>query len=521
MQGVPGFQVDPMLQNRFDPFSSGLPGFQSKVPGHPYRVQEVQGVGEVQEEHFTKLQEVKEANLYMLGRREGREGRREGREEGREGRREVGSGWLGGERKPMEGQWALQAGATKQESGPGGWIPPSRVLTMYPHILSPYERTEIFTYPQIYFIGQRAAHSTGKIPGTSLSQPNYGFDDREGGYSGVTHDQIAYRYEILRPLGKGSFGQVLKVFDHKTQEFAAIKVVRNNKRFEKQATKEVGILEHLLREDPEGTNNVVHMKESFMFRGHACIVFELLSISLYDLIKKNKFHSFDQKMVKNFTHSILLALGTFTRMKVIHGDLKPENIVLRQTGKSGLKVIDFGSSCYEGSVLYSYVQSRYYRAPEVVLGAAYGAAIDMWSLGCIVAELLTGQPLLPGEDEADQLAQMVEVLGVPPPSLVARGRRAHRFLTPSGYPRYCSVSRGDGVEVVEGSCNRRGRWRGPPGSKDLRTALRQPATSPAADFVRRCLVWDPKERMTPAQGLHHHWLRGSGASVRPGPTHRG
>ncbi|VDQ02756.1 unnamed protein product [Trichobilharzia regenti] len=77
--------------------------------------------------------------------------------------------------------------------------------------------------------------------------------------------------------------------------------------------------------------------------------------------------------------------------KVIHCDLKPENILLRRAGKSKIKVIDFGSSCYINECPYNYIQSRFYRAPEVILGLPYGTPIDMWSLGCILAEFITGK----------------------------------------------------------------------------------------------------------------------------------
>jgi dual specificity tyrosine-phosphorylation-regulated kinase 2/3/4 len=122
--------------------------------------------------------------------------------------------------------------------------------------------------------------------------------------------------------------------------------------------------------------------------------------------------------VRKFTHSILQCLDALYKNKIIHCDLKPENILLKQQGRSGIKVIDFGSSCYEHQRIYTYIQSRFYRAPEVILGAKYGMPIDMWSLGCIIAELLTGYPLFPGEDEADQLACIIELCGMPPTKLL-------------------------------------------------------------------------------------------------------
>ena len=90
--------------------------------------------------------------------------------------------------------------------------------------------------------------------------------------------------------------------------------------------------------------------------------------------------------------------------KIIHRDLKPENILIYpkgEGGQNGIKVIDFGSSCYEHERIYTYIQSRFYRAPEIILGIPYTMAIDMWSFGCIIAELYTGYPIFPGENEVD------------------------------------------------------------------------------------------------------------------------
>jgi dual specificity protein kinase YAK1 len=98
---------------------------------------------------------------------------------------------------------------------------------------------------------------------------------------------------------------------------------------------------------------------------------------------------------------ILDALIVLRDASIIHCDLKPENILLASTSPAGgslgqLKLIDFGSACFEGRTFFSYIQSRFYRSPEVLLGLSYNGAIDMWSFGCVAAELFLGLPLFPG-----------------------------------------------------------------------------------------------------------------------------
>ncbi len=107
--------------------------------------------------------------------------------------------------------------------------------------------------------------------------------------------------------------------------------------------------------------------------------------------------------------------------KIVHCDMKPENILLINPKKSAIKVIDFGTGCYENSTYYTYIQSRYYRAPEIILGIKYDCAIDMWSYGCILIELFYGYPLFAGEDEAEQLAIIMEYFGVPSKSMLLVG----------------------------------------------------------------------------------------------------
>ncbi|RXN01399.1 hypothetical protein EOD39_6917 [Acipenser ruthenus] len=224
----------------------------------------------------------------------------------------------------------------------------------------------------------------------------------------VLHDHIGYRFEVLEVIGKGSFGHVVKCLDHNTNELVAVKIIRNKKRFHHQALVEVKILDALRRKDKENSHNVIHMKEYFHFRNHLCISFELLGLNLYELIKKNNFQGFSLPLIRRFACSLLKCLQMLHRENIIHCDLKPENILLAHKGQGTIKVVDFGSSCYEQQRVYTYIQSRFYRSPEVILGHTYSMAIDMWSLGCILAELYTGSPLFPGENEVEQMACIME-----------------------------------------------------------------------------------------------------------------
>eukprot|EP00794_Sanderia_malayensis_P006208 gene6208-6923_t len=394
--------------------------------------------------------------------------------------------------------------SSDSQNAKGQSMSPEQAMKLYMHKLSTFEHHEIFNNSQIYFVGPNAKKRQGVVGGSN----NSGYDDDQGSYILVPHDHIAYRYEILKVIGKGSFGSVVKAYDHKSQCHVALKLIRNEKRFHRQAAEEIRILEHLKKQDKDNNYNIIHMLEHFQFRSHMCITFELLSINLYELIKKNKFQGFSLQLVRKFAHSMLQCLEALHRNRIIHCDLKPENVLLKQQGRSGIKVIDFGSSCYEHQRIYTYIQSRFYRAPEVILGARYGMPIDMWSFGCILAELLTGYPLFPGEDEADQLASIMELLGMPADKVLEGAKRAKNFISSKGYPRYCTVTAlPDGSTVLTGGKSRHGKTRGPPRSKDFITALKGCDDALFIDFLKKCLEWDPAQRMTPAQALRHSWLR--------------
>ncbi|GLB35192.1 putative protein tyrosine kinase [Lyophyllum shimeji] len=403
----------------------------------------------------------------------------------------------------------MAAGATQEELDellqfpeplpPGTPSSPASVLRNSSQYLSEYERKEVLDYSSVYCFG---AKSKKKQATLDSSTNNYGYDDERGDYLIVNRDHLAYRYEIIDTLGKGSFGQVLQCRDHCTGESVAVKIIRNKKRFHHQALVEIKILDSLRKWDADGKHHVLKMIEHFYFRNHLCIATELLSINLYELIKANGFVGFTTALIRRFTSQMLMSLSLMRHHRIVHCDLKPENVLLRHPTKSAIKVIDFGSSCFENEKIYTYIQSRFYRSPEVILGMNYHMAIDMWSLGCILAELYTGFPIFPGENEQEQLSCIMEVLGIPDKEYINRSTRKKLFFDLNGAPR----------AVI----NSKGRRR-KPGTKTLQQVLRC-NDEDFVDFVSKCLVWDPERRIKPQAALRHPFITAGRRPKQPPST---
>jgi len=247
---------------------------------------------------------------------------------------------------------------------------------------------------------------------------------------------------------------------------------------------------------------MINFTQSFYFRGHLCISTELLGMNLYEFIKAHEFKGFSTRLIRRFCKQMLASLVLLKTQKVIHCDLKPENILLAHPLHSEIKVIDFGSSCFETEKVYTYIQSRFYRSPEVILGMSYGLPIDMWSLGCILAELLTGYPIFPGENEQEQLACIMEIFGPPEKHLIEKSSRKKLFFDSLGKPRVTVSSKG-----------RRRR----PSSKTLQQALKCEDEA-FLDFIARCLRWDPDRRMKPDEAMQHEFI--TGMRKNPRQPHR-
>ncbi|QDS76007.1 hypothetical protein FKW77_004746 [Venturia effusa] len=394
---------------------------------------------------------------------------------------------MGSKRKDFE-QAARDIDELRRRAHPRERCLPAQAAQMYP--LNIFEKGEIVDYKEIYFCGtQKARKHVGDLDSNTN---NFGYDDDRGDYNIVLGDHLSYRYEVVDLLGKGSFGQVVRCIDHKTGLLVAVKIIRNKKRFHQQALVEVNILQKLREWDPENKHSMINFIQSFYFRGHLCISTELLGMNLYEFIKAYEFKGFPLPLIRRFSRQMLSSLVMLKSKRVIHCDLKPENILLAHPMHSEIKVIDFGSSCFENEKVYTYIQSRFYRSPEVILGMSYGIPIDMWSLGCILAELLTGYPIFPGENEQEQLACIMEIFGPPEKHLIEKSSRKKLFFDSLGKPRVTVSTKG-----------RRRR----PSSKTLQQALKCDDEA-FLDFIARCLRWDPERRLKPDEAMQHEFVTG-------------
>lgn len=218
----------------------------------------------------------------------------------------------------------------------------------------------------------------------------------------IIYDGVS-RYLIVSLLGKGTFGQVANCIDMQTGKGLAIKIAKSSRGYSDACKFEADLLRSL---NSAECRHVVKFYKSFIHKQHFCIAMELLGPNLFEVLKNRKFSGFSHSYLKKTLKSVLHGLADLHSSNIVHCDIKPENILL-ENGSKDIKIIDFGSSFYFRKTDYFYVQSRYYRAPEVLLQNHFYSPIDIWSFGCLAFELLLGFPLFPGRSNDDQLARIV------------------------------------------------------------------------------------------------------------------
>jgi len=272
-------------------------------------------------------------------------------------------------------------------------------------------------------------------------------DDTVGHFEGGPGTLVADRYRIVKDVGLGTFGRVVKCVDLQARNndgatssasgIVAIKLVRNIKRYYDSAVIEADIVRDVNRRGGRGLSLISIMYDSFdLPSGHYALVFECLGRSLYDFLKSHDYRPFPLYCVRDFARQLLDALDFLHSFKLIHTDLKPENILLTTNGEfpyrdydgselmvpasTRIKVIDFGGATYDYEKKSSVVNTRQYRAPEVILGLGWSMPSDLWSAGCIIAELYTGELLFATHDNTEHLALIERAVGPFPRDMVDR-----------------------------------------------------------------------------------------------------
>jgi serine/threonine protein kinase len=368
-----------------------------------------------------------------------------------------------------------------------------------------------------------SAHSRPRQCLTSPATP--GAND---GYDNASHDFLLYvndvisspqgvEYRILALLGKGTFGQVVRCETLGSGERVALKVIKNKPEYTRQAHAEIDILSRLPPND-----HIIQLKEWFFFRSHLCIVLEECGVDLFALIKLNNYCGLSLNTVRVFARQLLDALSLLYEHGVIHADLKPENILLADDVSVRVKIIDFGSACFVGQSFYAYIQSRFYRAPEVIVGAPYDSSIDMWSLGCILLELFLGIPIFPGASQYDQLFRVVTMCGALPDELLVAAAQRNKYFKLAvkerqqvGYifkTRVEYISENPEEEAIEHK-----RYFKYDSIEELVMHYASDSSEEERlvflNLVMGCLKVDPRERWSPLQALMHPFV--TGQPMRP------
>uniref|UniRef100_A0A7S2SMW8 Mitogen-activated protein kinase n=1 Tax=Mucochytrium quahogii TaxID=96639 RepID=A0A7S2SMW8_9STRA len=297
----------------------------------------------------------------------------------------------------------------------------------------------------------------------------------------ATTFEVDTRYSFIRPIGTGAYGVVVSAKDKLSQEPVAIKKV--TRAFEdlvdaKRILREIKLLRHFDHE------NIIHIKDLSPPRGYndfedIYIVSELMETDLHRVIYSKQNLTIDH--IQYFIYQILRALKYIHSANVLHRDLKPSNLLLNSN--CDLKVCDFGlARGLEDTKLEltEYVVTRWYRAPEIMLACReYTKAIDVWSVGCIFAELLARKPLFPGEDYIHQLQLITDVLGTPSEADMhfIKSEKAKRFMR--NQPLRCKRKMSD---------------------------LYPKASAECLDLLNRMLHFNPDKRITVQDALEHPYL---------------
>uniref|UniRef100_A0A667YCQ1 Cyclin-dependent kinase-like 5 n=1 Tax=Myripristis murdjan TaxID=586833 RepID=A0A667YCQ1_9TELE len=299
---------------------------------------------------------------------------------------------------------------------------------------------------------------------------------------------VMNKFEVLGIVGEGEIAIFIPLYAE-TNEIVAIKKFKDseeNEEVKETTLRELKMLRTLKQE------NIVELKEAFRRRGKLYLVFEYVEKNMLELLEELP-NGVPLEKVRSYIYQLIKAIHWCHKHDIVHRDIKPENLLI--SSDDVLKLCDFGfaRNLSEGNdANYTeYVATRWYRSPELLLGAPYGKAVDMWSVGCILGELSDGQPLFPGESEIDQLFTIQKVLGPLPPEqmkLFYNNPRFHGLRFPAvNHPQTLERRY---LGIVSGAL---------------------------LDLMKSLLLLSPTERFLTEQSLNHHAFQTQRLVERPGP----
>ncbi|VDL19896.1 unnamed protein product [Hymenolepis diminuta] len=255
------------------------------------------------------------------------------------------------------------------------------------------------------------------------------WDDAEGYYCVRIGEVLDNRYAVYGYTGRGVFSNVVRARDSARGHLeVAIKIIRNNEVMHRSGLQELEVLKKLNDTDPQDRYHCMRLYRHFFHKNHLCMVFESMSMNLREVLKKyGRDVGLNIAAVRSYTHQMLLALKLLRKCNILHADIKPDNILVNEN-KITLKLSDFGSACsVRENEPTPYLVSRFYRAPEIILGLLYDFNIDLWSTAVSLYELYTGRIMFPGKTNNEMLRLFMETRGRIPNKVIRRGtlRAAH------------------------------------------------------------------------------------------------
>ncbi|KAE8445836.1 hypothetical protein EG329_012759 [Mollisiaceae sp. DMI_Dod_QoI] len=336
------------------------------------------------------------------------------------------------------------------------------------------------------------------------------WDDIEGYYKVILGELLNGRYHVQANLGKGMFSGVVRAIDVTTKKLVAIKLIRNNETMRKAGMKEIEILQKLNEADPEDRKHMIRLERHFEHKGHLCMVFENLSINLREVLKKfGRDVGINLRAVRAYAQQMFLGLSLMRKCNILHADLKPDNILVNES-RNMLKICDLGSaSDASDNEITPYLVSRFYRAPEIILGMRYDFAIDVWSVGCTLYELYTGKILFTGRTNNQMLRSIMDCRGKFTTKMLKRAEFAHIHFDEMANFRSVEQDKLTGKDTIKTLAFAKP-------SRDLRTrltsaskGLTEAETKELAlftDLLDRCLALNPEKRITPTEALKHPFI---------------